>query len=367
MDRLQQPVAYFDSLSSYLESAFDNVEGWLPRMSAIIIAHLSVSQVRSGLRGDVCEIGVHHGKLFCLLANSTLSDEVAHAVDVFGDQHKNVDNSGFGDRDIFERNVAKYAPLATLDIIQESSLDLGRTSLMNSRLRMVSIDGGHTSEIVLNDIRIIEQCLVKGGIVVLDDVLNPHWLGVITGIADYYHLGGKLVPFAGSPNKIYLTSDEESARAYKHNLSLAFPLANEKKSNVEFFGGQIDYYGSTEYYEQTKRVIAERKRTDLAQRISQLEQQNEKLLIDLNVEKKETEKLMLDLRMEKNEAERLQSSLKLAVEQDTKLLHDLNAEKNESERLRNSLQLAERRYAEVLLSSSWRVTGPLRRIKSWFL
>ena len=71
-----------------------------------MLAHVRVDQTDAGLRGDVCEIGVHRGTSFLVLTDATSGTERAVAVDVFGDQEKNIDRSGQGDRTIFERHLA---------------------------------------------------------------------------------------------------------------------------------------------------------------------------------------------------------------------------------------------------------------------
>lgn len=262
-------VAYFDGLSAYLQGGIEQVKGWIEPISAVYIAHLSLEQVRLGLVGDVAEIGVHHGRLFLLLANAITSSETAHAIDVFGDQEKNVDQSGRGDREVFEQNVRHFAPTANVNIIQESSLDLGNTGFMDSKIRMFSIDGGHTAAITLNDLQVAEKCLVDGGIVILDDVLNPHWLGVVSGLADYVRTGGTLVPFAVSPNKVYLTTNIDHAQKYRDLMTRAFPLSQEKV-DIEFFGNSVDYYGYHAYYEPNGATGVRRQRDDLQREVAGL-------------------------------------------------------------------------------------------------
>ena len=136
---MQTRVVFLDGASRYLEHGMAEVQGWLTPCSASIIAHLSAHQLRLGLSGNVAEIGVHHGKLFILLANLTAPDEVAYAVDIFDDQHKNVDRSGKGDRVIFEDNVRKFAPHANVVVIQESSLELDGTDFMSTSGRALSL------------------------------------------------------------------------------------------------------------------------------------------------------------------------------------------------------------------------------------
>ena len=66
-------VGLFASLAGYLESGIGKVKGWLSPTTASILAQLLVEQARAGRGGDVCEIGVHHGRLFLVLANASAS------------------------------------------------------------------------------------------------------------------------------------------------------------------------------------------------------------------------------------------------------------------------------------------------------
>ena len=91
-----------DRLSSYLKSG-EEVHGWLNQYSAAFIADLSMLQAASGITGAVGEIGVHMGRLFILLKLTAMPTERSFAIDVFGDQHKNEDHSGLGDREHFCR------------------------------------------------------------------------------------------------------------------------------------------------------------------------------------------------------------------------------------------------------------------------
>ena len=311
----------FTALASYLELGIKMVEGWLSPTTASIISHLLIEQAHGGLRGDVCEIGVHHGKLFLVLANGTLPGEHAVAVDVFGDQDKNVDNSGCGDRSVFERNLARYAPAAAVEIIQESSLDLARHGFLSRRFRFISIDGGHTGPTVANDLRLAERTLIKGGIVALDDILSSHWTGVLTGLAAYVAEGGTLMPFALLPNKLLLGTDADAAARGRSSLRRLFPLALAKEG-LEFLSGTVDTYEDHPYYT----------REDHA-----------------------------DLRFALD---------RLGRERDT-LQAQLGATREEVAGLRGSHDAVARRLAAteadvvgLRTSTSWRMTGPLRRIAS---
>lgn len=268
----EKRTVFLEGASRYLERGMLEVEGWLAPCSASVIAHLSAHQLHRGVLGNVAEIGVHHGKLFILLANLTASDEVAFAVDIFDDQHKNVDRSGKGDRAIFEANVRKFAPSSRVKIIQESSLELDDTEFPATRFRLISVDGGHTGPITLSDLKLAESCMVPGGIVVLDDVLNADWLGVITGLVQYL-AEGSLIPFAISTNKLYLTTDKKSAKTYASDLRAGFPFALTKR-DVEFFGHTVDNYTEHPYYDRTGNTWLHKKIDELNHEVLAIKKMN---------------------------------------------------------------------------------------------
>ena len=228
-------------LADYLAGGIEEVEGWLSLATAVMAARLVAWQSESGLRGDVCEIGIHHGKFFLVLANAAVAGERAVAVDVFGDQDKNIDRSGSGDRMIFERHVARHAPAASIDIIQASSLDLAEEAFASDRFRFMSIDGGHNAATVQNDLGLAERTLRAGGVAALDDILSHHWTGVLTGLVRYFAAGGTLVPLALLPNKLLLSTDSAAAGRCRAFLRQAFPRALAK-CDLEFIGALIDSY-----------------------------------------------------------------------------------------------------------------------------
>ncbi len=233
-----------ERLDRYRADGLAEVEGWFEPESAEVMASLLVHQLSLGLRGGVAEIGVHHGRSFLLLANGLGPGEPAVALDVFEHQEHNADHSGRGDRSRFEQNLARWAPSASVEVVASSSLDVSVSSAREvfGRPRMFSVDGGHTAEITQHDLRLAEASLGEGGVVVLDDMLNGHWLGVLTGTATYLLDEPRLVPFALSPNKLYLTDSSAAAADYTAHLRSALPDLLGKR-DVEFFGRTIDVYG----------------------------------------------------------------------------------------------------------------------------
>jgi hypothetical protein len=249
-------------LARYLEHGIGGVEGWLSPTTASMIAEILLGQTESDVGGDVCEIGVHHGRLFLILANAAAAGETAVAVDVFGDQEKNVDQSGRGDRAVFERNVALYAPAARVEILQESSLDLHCPSFLERRFRFMSIDGGHTAEATANDLWLAERTLAGKGVAALDDILSSMWTGVITGLMRYQAEGGALVPWALVPNKVFLAR-RDAVQHWQDFLRTRFPLALAKR-DLEFPGGVVDSFNEHPYYDREAQIGLRRERDDMA-------------------------------------------------------------------------------------------------------
>lgn len=226
----------------YLLSGMGDVEGWLVPTTAHIIATLVEEQTRLAIGGDLAEIGVHHGKSFLILANSIAAGEKIFAIDVFEDQHKNLDKSGLGDRQIFLKNVDLHAPGIPLEILQESSLDLstiGWPQRHANSIRFFSIDGSHTREATLNDLRIAQLTTKDGGIVAVDDILSPHWLGVISGLFDYLASGGELVPFAIIPDKLLLSRGQGFTAAWRELIRNQYGRFISKR-DVKLFDYPVD-------------------------------------------------------------------------------------------------------------------------------
>lgn len=230
----------------YAEDGHAGIQGWLDTESAVLIALLSQGQVRRGISGSLGEIGVHHGKLFILLDRLRTEGEGAFAVDVFGDQQLNVDRSGRGNRAIFLANVARYGgDPDTVQIFERSSEDVTSEDVLRQvgPVRLLSVDGGHTEALTLNDLTIAEGVLSDGGILVLDDVFNEAWPGVVSGLVRFLEAKPALVPFAVSPNKTYLCRPdfaetamhlvEEDAWITKHASFLGYPVTYFKRRRTK--------------------------------------------------------------------------------------------------------------------------------------
>jgi hypothetical protein len=195
----------------YRWAGYRSVAGWLRTGTLTIIKVLNSAQRSKNISGGVAEIGVHHGKLFIGLSLLQREDEHSVAIDLFGDQELNIDKSGLGDLEHFRQNLERWSSLDRVAIHQGDSTRLTPAevcALAESNIRLFSVDGGHTDEIVFSDMKLAEGALCSGGIVIADDVFNEWWPGVASGTLRYMREAGSLQPFAVGFNKVFFSSQE---------------------------------------------------------------------------------------------------------------------------------------------------------------
>jgi predicted O-methyltransferase YrrM len=82
-----------------------------------------------------------------------------------------------------------------------------------------------------------ESLVAPGGLVILDDVFNHEWPGVVAGFASYLKADAEFKPFAVSGNKTYL------ARPGMHSVyrALGSHVARIVRS-AEMFGTNVDVW-----------------------------------------------------------------------------------------------------------------------------
>ena len=231
------------SFETYRAIGRRTVQGWVEPQTLDILRTLTQTQDHQGVSGAVAEIGVHHGKLFIGLQLLNGAGIPAVAIDVFGDQDLNVDQSGRGDLGRFEANVRRWADWSSVVVKQSDSAHVTGAEvreLAQGPVRLFSVDGGHTEEIVQHDLRTAEQSLAPGGIALVDDVFNAEWPGVSVGAMRYLDTEGALVPFAIGFNKVYLTDAAHTApyrdavrRAYGDRWRMAHKTSVFHRSDVE--------------------------------------------------------------------------------------------------------------------------------------
>jgi hypothetical protein len=224
----------------------DLVFGYMQDMAAFSVAVLSVQQLKLGIQGAVGEIGVHHGLFFFALAAAARPCEPLIVIDVFGDQQKNIDSSGKGNYNTFRCHAQRFGlttkivqqgrnlvggsaggPPGTIVTFASASTEVTPSALCaasgHSGVRLFSIDGGHTPEVVYHDLTLLNCVLLDGGLLFMDDYTHSYWAGVQDGVGRFFHLhpNHRLVPVAVVANKLIITT-ESHHRVYREALITEF-------------------------------------------------------------------------------------------------------------------------------------------------
>jgi hypothetical protein len=178
--------------SVYRADAMLNVVGWLGPKAVDALELVSIYQKERAISGDALEIGVFQGSFFLALMAALENGEIALAADIFDEQGLNIDKSGAGEGTYqkFKANVDRYAdtPEALRVLMGDSMVTRASDLLAKSSAngyRVISVDGGHTAEHVMNDLGLASQVIVGGGAIFLDDIHSPHWPGVYEGYVRY--------------------------------------------------------------------------------------------------------------------------------------------------------------------------------------
>jgi hypothetical protein len=232
------------TFENYRKVGYRFVSGFLEPGNLPVLEVLDRSQRTRNVTGAVAEIGVHHGRLFIPLHLLQRGSGKSVAIDLFGDQELNIDNSGRGDIGKFTDNVTLWSSMDGVVLHQGDSTQLAPevlTEKAGGPIRFFSVDGGHTEEIVYSDMRLAEATLADGGIVIADDVFNQQWPGVVVGTLKYLQDGAKLVPFAVGFNKTLFTHPE-FADGYRADLRAAFSSGLTAQTEETVFAGHPVQY-----------------------------------------------------------------------------------------------------------------------------
>lgn len=204
-----------------------SIEGWLSATDYEIFRRVLDCQQERDVQGAIAEIGVHHGKSFVPLAAFSGASKL-YAIDVFGAQDKNIDQSGKGDRETFLNNLKRFSvDLSRLRIDARMSGEVTPADIRNTvgPVRFFHIDGGHHFDAVTSDIRLAVEALAEGGVIAVDDVFRPEWPEVsIAAFCSKEFVAKDIALFAIGFNKSYF-SRRAHVHAYQEALAQSDFLA----------------------------------------------------------------------------------------------------------------------------------------------
>lgn len=227
-------------IGRYLRVAYAEVDGWLQRPAVWSLQAVGLFQEKNEIAGDICEIGIHHGKLFLALENTARPGEACIAIDLFENQAHNVDRSGRGDFETFLDNVRKHATDPSRVVVKSfdsTSVESRRFFADRSPVRLFSVDGGHTIQHVMSDLRLAESVLADGGVIFVDDYFNANFPSVTEGLSRYL-LGGysALTPIMSAGGKLLLCGISYHDQYIAHFKKLLKEEAGLRAKTVHLWG-----------------------------------------------------------------------------------------------------------------------------------
>lgn len=192
-------------IEQYLQTGYHEIAGWLLPAAVEATRFLAALQATAFPAGPVCEIGVWEGRYLSLLSFLPSTPQRVVGIDPF---------IHGGDREAQLRrvraNLARYSRRPDLvTLIEKDSKQVLPDEILEATgdlCQFVSVDGDHTAEGALHDLRLVEHVLAPGGIVAVDDVGNMSCPGVIEAVVRYgMDPAAPLAPFLLVANKLFMT------------------------------------------------------------------------------------------------------------------------------------------------------------------
>lgn len=226
-------------LNDYL-SYQSKVDGWLSVFSAQILNYFHQIHIKNHVKGNIFEIGVHHGKLSLLLGVFLRDTETLGVCDLFDLQDENTSGSGNGVESVFFEHWDKlFKSRDQLAVFKENSSQLSPQHI-GSGFRFFSVDGGHTCRETYSDLKLASQTIAPMGIICIDDVYESNFPGVSEGFNRFMHDDHSLQPLLMVGGRMLLCKKECWA-LYKKELDTPEFLnyCNDRRGYVlrqEYFG-----------------------------------------------------------------------------------------------------------------------------------
>jgi hypothetical protein len=201
------------TLERYWNGGFHEVQGWVNANLLDCLTLISDVQNRLATTGNVAEIGVYHGK-FLLALSHMLSGKNTKAlcIDVFDDQSKNLDGAGEGNLAVLKDNIERYGrrdvayEYIKADSIALTASDKLKIMAQHGPFKLFSVDGCHTVEHTYNDLLTAQELICPGGVIILDDYMQPHWPGVTEAVHIFQRSAPRVRPFLYSSHKVFFAS-----------------------------------------------------------------------------------------------------------------------------------------------------------------
>lgn len=221
----------------YLDGGgWETVDGWLYLKALRLTDFLDQCQDVLSIKGNIGEIGLYFGKYFFLLYLSARKEEKVIGVDLF--EFPEWEQK-------FHTGLARWKHAGTEPfIVKRNSLEVTADQLLGwagGPYRLFSVDGGHSMEVALHDLRLANTVLAEGGVVMVDDYFDPKFPGVSEAVNRLFLLHRdelRVAPFLITGNKLFLATTAY-ANLYREAIHTAIDKDNEEVWDAELFGHTV--------------------------------------------------------------------------------------------------------------------------------
>jgi hypothetical protein len=231
------------ALGAYVNLGNKRVPGWLDGIAIRSILALDAHQRELGVEGSMCEIGVHRARLLILLHLLSRSNELTVGFDLFELVSGDVAAAyGEFDREYLAATLREHGcEMSRIKLVACDSTKLHAEEVLRlavNSVRIFSVDGGHDARTALSDMCLAEQVLAPGGVVLLDDIFNEQWCGVVEAAARFLLRSDQgLVPYFYAGNKMFFANGREFADKYRERMTRE--LGDESIKVETFFGHPV--------------------------------------------------------------------------------------------------------------------------------
>jgi hypothetical protein len=208
-----------ESDRQFIRTNFRQMEGWCLDEAAYLTCCLMSCQHQSECSSGALEIGVYRGKYLSVLYQKARQ---------FGQPVVGIDPFEWSPRQTAVDALTRaFGSLDGLALVTADSRSLNAGDLLamlgNVQPSFISIDGDHSSEAVRSDLVLATAALRPGGIIAVDDFMNPRAMGVSEGVYRYFLLDerGSMRPFAHCGNKLFV-AERHYHEMYCNAISLFF-------------------------------------------------------------------------------------------------------------------------------------------------
>lgn len=188
-----------EEFGNFVNNQSKEIDGWFFPADMLSFWMLGAIQEGLGIRGDICEMGVYHGKSLVLISNMLAENEIAHAYDIFpGNTREKTEEALLK----FGRPEKTRLYSGDTSMISKNMLD----DQIGKGVRILHIDAGHEYHEVYHQLITFSPYVARGGIIIMDDYQDREFPGIEAAVLDFSEIDRprRFVPFYASANKMFL-------------------------------------------------------------------------------------------------------------------------------------------------------------------